>query len=142
VPEGYTEAEATKWTIESLKSCLSYAEERGVVIALENHGGITARADNVIKIVKGVDSPWFGLNLDLGNYKKSPYDEIAKTVPYAVHIHGKVSLAGGAKLDYQMVKKVLETGGYNGFISVEYEEKEDPKIGVPRFARYLLNLFR
>ena len=39
-------------------------------------------------------------------------------------------------------EKVLETGGYNGFISVEYEEKEDPKIGVPRFARYLLNLFR
>jgi len=142
VPEGYTEAEAAGWVIESLKSCVSYAEDKGVVIALENHGGITARANNVVNIVKGVDSPWFGVNLDLGNYKESTYDEIDKTVPYAVHIHGKISLSEGAKLDYQRIKQILENRGYNGFISIEHEEKDDAKIGVPRFAKYLLNLFR
>ena len=142
VPEGYPETEATEWTIESLKSCVSYAEDRGVVIAMENHGGITARADNVIDIIRRVDSPWFRANLDLGNYRESTYNEIAKTVPYVVHIHGKMSVAGGVKLDYQRIKEILEAGGYNGFLSIEYEEKEDPKIGVPRFAGYLLNLFR
>lgn len=142
VPEGYTETEATEWTIESLKSCVSYAEDRGVVIAMENHGGITDRADNVIDVIKRVDSPWFRANLDLGNYRESTYNEIAKTVPYAVHIHGKISVAVGVKLDYQRIKEILEAGGYNGFLSIEYEEKEDPKIGVPRFAGYLLNLFR
>jgi len=142
VPKGHTETEATKWTIESLRSCISSAEDKGVVIAMENHGGITAKADNVIRIVKGVDSSWFGLNLDLGNYKESTYDEIAKTVPYSVHIHGKISVAEGVKLDYQRIKKILETGGYNGFLSIEYEEKEDAKTAVPEFAKYLLNLFR
>jgi len=142
VPTGHTETEATKWVIESLKSCVSSAEENGVVIALENHGGITARADNVLRIIKGVDSPWFGLNLDLGNYKESTYDEIAKTVPYAVHTHAKVSVAEGVKLDYERIKRILETGGYNGFLSIEYEEKEDAKAGVPEFAKHLLNVFR
>lgn len=141
VPEGYTEKEATEWTIQSLKSCVGYAEERGVVIAMENHGGITAKADNVLNIIKGVDSPWFRLNLDLGNFREDTYDEIAKTVPYAVHTHAKVSV-GDTELDYRRVKKILEDGGYNGFLSIEYEEEEDAKIGVPRFARYLLDLFR
>jgi len=141
VPQGYSETEATRWVVESLKSSVRYAEDRGVVIALENHGGVTARADNVVNIVKGVDSPWFGVNLDLGNYKESTYDEIAKTIPYTVHIHGKVSLAEGVELDYQRIKKILRDGGYNGFLSIEYEEKEDAKTGVPRFAEYLFGLF-
>jgi len=141
VPEGYTETEATKWVIESLKSCVDYAQNNGVVIALENHGGITSKADNVIRIVEGVGSSWLRVNLDLGNYRESIYEEIAKTVAYAVHIHAKVSVAGGVKIDYQRIKEILESGGYNGFLSIEYEEKEDPKIGVPRFAKYLLDLF-
>jgi len=141
LPEGYTEADAMGWVTEALQSCVGYAEDKGVVIAMENHGGITAKADNVIEIVKNVDSPWFRVNLDLGNYRESVYEEIAKTVPYAVHIHAKVSVAGGVKLDYQKIKEILESKGYNGFLSIEYEEKEDPKIGVPKFAKHLMDLF-
>jgi len=140
-PQGYSEEQAISWTIEALSRCVKYAEENGVVIALENHGGITARADSVIGIVTSVDSPWLRVNLDLGNYKESTYEDIAKTIPYAVHIHGKVSIFEGVKVDYEKVKKILEEKGYNGFISIEYEEKEDPKKGVREFAQYLLRLF-
>ncbi|RLI11136.1 sugar phosphate isomerase/epimerase [Candidatus Bathyarchaeota archaeon] len=142
VPEGIKKDEAIEWTVKSLKSCTDYAEEYGVVIALENHGGITSEADDVIRIVESVDSPWLRVNLDLGNYKESLYDEIAKTVPYAVHIHAKVSAAGNVKIDYQRVKGILESVRYNGFLSIEYEEEEDPKTAVPKFAKYLLDIFR
>jgi len=141
VPEGYSEEQAILWTIGALRRCVKYAEENGVVIALENHGGITARADSVIRIIEGVDSPWLRVNLDLGNYRESTYEDIAKTVPYAVHIHGKVSVSENIRVDYEKVKRILEDKGYNGFISIEYEEKEDPKVGVREFARYLLRLF-
>ena len=141
VPEGYFEEQAILWTIGALRRCVKYAEENGVVIALENHGGITARADSVIRIIEGVDSPWLRVNLDLGNYRESTYEDIAKTVPYAVHIHGKVSISENIRVDYEKVKRILEDKGYNGFISIEYEEKEDPKVGVREFARYLLRLF-
>lgn len=143
VPKGYTLDEATKWTIEALKSCVDYAQDSGVVIALENHGGITAKAENVIRIVEDVGSPWLRVNLDLGNYRESAYEEIAKTIRYAVHIHAKVSIASqGVEVNYQKIKSILESANYNGFLSIEYEEKEDPKIGVPRFAKHLLEIFR
>jgi len=142
VPEGYMKDEAIDWTVKSLQSCVNYAEEYGVVMALENHGGITSKADDVIRIIESVDSPWLRVNLDLGNYKEPLYDEIAKTVPYAVHIHAKVSAAGNVKINYQRVKEILESARYNGFLSIEYEEKEDAKIGVPKFAKYLFEIFR
>jgi len=142
VREGCSVERATEWTIESLKSCARYAEDTGLVIALENHGGITASADNVAKIVEGVDSLWIRVNLDIGNYRESTYDEIAKTVPYAVHTHAKVSGVNQLKLDYQKIKEILQAGDYNGFLSIEYEEKQDAKIGVPEFARYLFKTFR
>ena len=142
VPEGYSKVEAMGWTVESLKSCVDYAEDNGVVLAMENHGDITSKADDVIRIVKDVGSSWFRVNLDLGNYREFTYEEIAKTVPYAVHIHAKVSVARGEKIDYKRIKDILESEGYNGFLSIEYEEKEDPKKGVPKFAKYLMSLFR
>ena len=145
VPQGYTEDEAIKWVIESLQSCVKYAEENGVVIALENHGGVPSRADSVVKIMESVDSPWVRVNLDLGNYRgESFYEEIAKTVPYAVHTHAKVSVKLGKRrveIDYNRIKEILKSGGYNGFLSIEYEEKEDPKIGVPKFAKKLFSIF-
>ncbi|MGQ9690722.1 MAG: sugar phosphate isomerase/epimerase family protein [Thermoproteota archaeon] len=140
--EGCSEEQAARMVTDALRKCVVYAEDNGVVIALENHGGITARAGNVVKIVEDVGSPWLRVNLDLGNYLTSPYEEIAVTVPYAVHIHGKISIAGGGRIDYGKIKQILEEKGYNGFISIEYEEKEDPKIGVRRFAEYLLKLFQ
>ncbi|MEM2940790.1 MAG: sugar phosphate isomerase/epimerase family protein [Thermoproteota archaeon] len=141
-PGGFSERQVVQWATEAFKKCAAHAEKSGVVIALENHGGITARADNVVRMVEDVDSPWFRINLDLGNYRESPYEDIAKTVPYTVHIHGKIRIAENGEVNYEKVKRILEDKGYNGFISIEYEEKEDPKIEVPRFAKYLLNLFR
>ncbi len=140
-PEGYSEEQAMQWTIEALSKCVAYAEDNGVVMALENHGGITARADSVIRIVEGVGSPWLRVNLDLGNYKESTYEDIAKTALYTVHIHGKIRISENREVDYEKVKTILEDKGYNGFISIEYEEKEDPKIGVREFAKNLLRLF-
>jgi len=143
VPEGYSEDEAIEWVVSSINSCIDYAKDKGIVLAMENHGGITARADTVIKIVKEINSPWFRINLDLGNYLESTYEDIEKTVPYSVHIHAKVSIAKkGIKLDYEKIRDILKSSGYNGFLSIEYEEKEDPKIGVPKFAKQLFDIFK
>ncbi|MBS7625230.1 sugar phosphate isomerase/epimerase [Candidatus Bathyarchaeota archaeon] len=145
IPEGFLISDAMNWVVESIKLCLDYAEENGVIIAMENHGGITTRADDLIEIVKRVDSKWFRVNLDLGNYRDPIYEEISKTVPYTVHVHAKVSARLDKDkrevLDYQRIKEILLSKGYNGFLSIEYEEEEDPKIGVPKFAKHLFSVF-
>jgi len=141
-PEGCGMEQATAWVVEALKECAEIGREAGVVIALENHGGVTARAESVVRMVGEAGSEWLGVNLDLGNYHANIYEEIAQTIPYAVHVHAKVSETGvGRPLDYERIKGMLQERGYNGFLSIEYEEDEEPCVGVPRFAEHLLRVF-
>lgn len=140
VPEGYTMDQAINWAIEGLKLCVKDAEDKGIVLALENHGGITGKADDLIKIIEEVDSEWVRVNLDLGNYSGPVYDQIEQTLPYTVHIHARQR--AGTGINYDRIKKILKSNGYNGFISLEYEYKEPAKIAVPVELKHLLKLFR
>ena len=145
--EGFAIEKAIELCIETGKRMANYGEEKGVVIALENDGGITRFADDVVKIVRGVNHDWFKLNLDTGNYPDYVYDDIAKSVPYAVHVHAKLETGGRyeiprRKVDYYKVKSILESAGYNGWVSIEYESLGDPRTEVPKLAKHLFEVFR
>ena len=43
--KGTTEAQARQWCIEAIRECCEYAGRKGVILALENHGGIVTTAD-------------------------------------------------------------------------------------------------
>jgi len=146
VPEGHTFEEALKWTAECLEECLEYSKPRGVIIALENHGGITSTAEQTISILKSVggsylEERWLGTNLDLGNYRGDPYREIEMAAPYAVTTHAKTDVyvegAGGQDADYERIVRILDKAGYRGCLSIEYEGAEDPMTAVPEFVKYL-----
>ena len=141
VPEGHTEAEARQWTIDALKECADYAGERGVLLALENHGGITSTADQVISLIEAVDSEWVVLNLDTGNFRTDPYGSIAQAAPHAVTCHVKTEVpsptGGKEEADIQRIVSTLRDAGYNGYLSIEYEAAEEPKVAVPRFVAQL-----
>lgn len=144
---GFTIDDAIEVAIEVGGECADFGSDYGVVIALENHGGITRFADDVIRIIRGVSSEWFRLNLDTGNYRDHMYEDIKKSAPYAVHVHAKTGVrhvGSGIEipLDYGRIRRILEDVGYNGWVSIEYEAEEDPKIGVPRFAEELRRVFR
>ena len=51
-PEGCDDEQAFRWTVEGLAECAAVAADRGVVLALENHGGITTTADQVIRLIE------------------------------------------------------------------------------------------
>ncbi|MGQ9730116.1 MAG: sugar phosphate isomerase/epimerase family protein [Candidatus Zipacnadales bacterium] len=145
VPEGHTEEEAVDWAVAALRECAAYGKERGVVVALENHGGITASAQQVDRLVREVNNDWFGVNLDFGNYR-NPATEFALTAPHAVTTHAKVTYrdteGNRQKVDYALVRQVMEGVGYRGYISIEYEEPEDAVEGVARFVEELKTVFR
>ncbi len=144
VPDGRTENEAMAWCIAGLKEAAEYAEEKGVVLALENHGGITTTFGQVRHLVEGVGSDWLRVNLDVGNYRTDPYREIAETVPYTVTTHVKTQGRDASGqcflLDQPRILQVLREKGYKGYLSIEYEAEEDPMLAVPRFANYLRSL--
>ena len=106
VPSGHTEQEARKWCIDSLKECLDYAKPRGILLALENHGGITSTADQILSIIKAVDDEWLGVNLDTGNYRNA-YEDIKKTAPYAITCHAKTEIPGPSGKEIADFRKIV-----------------------------------
>lgn len=143
VPDGHTEDEAAAWTIASLKECAAYAAPKGVMLALENHGGITATASQTLDLLRAVESIWVGLNLDTGNFRTDPYREIEQAAPYAITAHVKAHIAypdRSEEIDYVRVVSILDRIGYKGYLSIEYESPEDPLTAVPRLAAHLRRL--
>ena len=143
-PEGHNEADARQWVIDGLKECAEYAAPRGILLALENHGGITSTADQVIDLITSVDSKWAGVNLDTGNFRQDPYGSLARVAPYAVTAHAKTEIPeeGGDKeaADFSKIVSMLGEQGYKGYLSIEYEAEEDAMTAVPRFVQTLKSL--
>jgi|YNPNPStandDraft_1061719.scaffolds.fasta_scaffold07993_6 sugar phosphate isomerase/epimerase len=145
VPRGSTEEQTRKWFLESMEPCLEYASKRGVMLALENHGGITSTPEQVLAILKEIKSDWFGLNLDTGNFRGAdPYADIAKVASYAVttHIKTQVTPAGGreTEADFRRIVQILRSVGYRGYLSIEYEARESPITAVPKCVSELRRL--
>ena len=132
-------------TIASLQECAEVAAEEGVMLALENHGGITATVEQVEGLIAATDSDWVAVNLDTGNYRTDPYGSITRTVPMAITAHVKTEVPGPngkEDVDIESVVNALSAGGYRGYLSIEYEASEDPMTAVPRFVETLQRLVR
>jgi len=133
-PKGVSAEDAERNAAAALEEAAEYAGKRGIFLGIENHDSI-ATADRLLRIVKAVKSPWVGVNLDTGNFKSDdPYDEIARSAPYALNVQAKVSLKVGGKsepADLKRIGKILRDAGYQGYVVLEYEEKADPFEHVP-----------
>ena len=142
VPKGGSEQEAIERCAAGINESLEYAAKKGVCLALENHGGITATPEQMLRIIERVnDSPWFGVNFDGGNFQTAdPYGDLAKIAPYAINAQLKTDIHPGGKheqTDLSRVVKILADAGYRGYIVLEYESKEDAKTAVPRHIETL-----
>ncbi len=144
--QGQNVDEAHRLAVAGIEECCAAAGERGVMLALENHGGLTETADGMLKLVRDVQSPWFGVNLDTGNFRTAdPYGDLAKLAPYAVNVQVKVVMqpSGGAKApaDYKKLAKLLADNAYRGYIVLEFEEDEDPRVACPRHVKEMREAF-
>ena len=113
------------------------AKELNIKISMENHGGVSKTAANIVKIIKATDPKWVGSLVDFGNFPAAVrYEEIQAVVPFALVTHVKVNEfdeKGEAKdYDFPRVLKMLKQVKYKGPISIEYEGKGDPVEGVQK----------
>lgn len=135
LPAGATLEQGIQWVVEVMKPACDYAGKKGITLGLENHGGITARASTVIEILRRVNSPYTGFNLDFGNFTEDHYAQIEQGIPYASHTHVKGSIGKTREpIDHERIFKLFARAGYRGYMSVEYEDEEDPMTGVPKLV--------
>ena len=146
LPPGATVQQGVRWTVETLKVACEYAGRKGITLGVENHEGITQNADVCIELVHRVDSPYFGINLDITNFIATPqadaYAQIEATLPYATHSHIRDVFENGQAVDLDRVWPLFARANYKGFMSAEYEGEEDPMTGVPKLIEKIKTLCR
>jgi sugar phosphate isomerase/epimerase len=144
--QGTPDEELERRVIQRIESLLPDAAQEGVILALENHGGgVTVTAEQLLRLVRAIKGPNFGVNLDTGNFHgPDPYAEIAQAAPYAVNVQVKTEIRrrGRSKeqADLSKVIGILRDAKYSGYVVLEYNAPEDPKIAVPQYIKTLRSL--
>lgn len=123
-------SEIIEQTIKDLKEVAPVAQDLGVRVLLENHETFTG--NNIVQILKAVNSPWVRALYDYGNSQmvlEDPLDCLAVMAPYAMSAHLKdhvmiraedspdgclrvlgVPIGDGHLPIIDITKKLLETG--------------------------------
>ncbi len=144
--EGYKEEDGFPWVIESFEKLVPIAEKLGVVMGLENHWGLGLTPEGVLKIVDAVKSPWLQVTLDTGNFLEDPYVRLEKLASKAIFMQAKTYFGGGVwytlDLDYKRIAAIMRKVNYKGFVSLEFEGKEDPRTAVPKSLALLREAFK
>jgi len=135
-----------KKIIELLKEPVKKAEDKGIKLAIENH--FDFETDEILMIVDGLDSEYFGVTFDTGNclrYGEEPVamaKKLGKNI-FATHTKDVLPLYGGDPKDWYYfactplgegvvnipgIVDVLDKEGYEGLIAVEIDYMH-PKFG-------------
>ena len=143
--EGYTDEDGFGWVQEGFEKCLPAAERCGVVMGLENHWGLGRTAAGVLRVINEIDSPWLRATLDTGNFLEDQYAQYEQLAPEAVLVQAKTYYGGGTwytlEIDYDRVAEILRRANYRGYISLEFEGKEDHQTAVPKSLELLRRAF-
>lgn len=147
LPAGATEREAIGWVVEAMRAACDYAGARGIMVGIEDHSGITQRADVCLELMHRIGSPWAGINLDITHFLPAAgdrYRQIAECVPYATNTHIRDEFDDKEPIDMDRVWEIFVRGGFKGYTSVEYEKdlahNEDPITGVPKLVALVRKL--
>lgn len=142
---GSTDDDGFKWCIDALGECARAAEKAGVTLGLENHWGLGRTPEGLLRIIGAVKSPWLQVTMDTGNFLEDPYDKLEQIAPETVLVQTKTYYGGGLwytlDLDYDRIAKLLAKHKYTGWLSLEFEGKDDPKTAVPKSLAVLRKAF-
>src|SRR4051794_10079840 len=147
--KGATRDQVEEWIAADIRACADHAAKFGVIIGVQNHGDFLKTADNLISLLKRIDSPWCGAIVDTGYSKAAdPYAEMAKAAPYAVNWQIKQSPLGveaedASPTDLKKLLRVVRGSGYRGYLPIETLSPRggggnyDPYKVVPAFLKQL-----
>ncbi|MFY8222227.1 MAG: sugar phosphate isomerase/epimerase family protein [Pirellulales bacterium] len=146
-----------------LKEAVRVAASEGVSLAIENH--IDYDADEILRLVEEVDSPFFGVTLDTANFLRVLDDPVAATeklAPYVLATHIKdiepvkgrsvrawnyfaCVAAGEGLVEIDAIIAILARAGYRGLLAFETDMPAARWLGredemVERSVAYLKRL--
>jgi protein FrlC len=125
----FTEEQIWNWCREGMAECAKYAEDAGVILALQNHAPVIWSYRDVLRMVKQVNSPNLKVSLDAPiMIDKSPENirraaEAVSDLQVLSHFGGeydrdKNGKIKGAKFYTPFIQAMHEIG-YSGYLSYE-----------------------
>ena len=160
VSPGIEFEQAREWIVEGLAHASKFAANKGVRLALENHGRLAGRSDQVRGIIDDVrrsaGNDALGANPDTGNFLlvgQRSDEAIRDVAGYATMVHFKdfrpaaegeggyealdgtrfVGTAiGEGDVALAACVEALKEARFDGWLNIEYEGHEDPLEGVRR----------
>ncbi len=122
--------------IESFGALAEVGGQMGIKILIENHGGVSADPENILRVIRSVNSPWIGTLPDFGNFppEVDRFAALEKLAPYAVAVHAKArefdATGNDPNIDIPRCIQILEKSGYTGSYGIEFEGKSDDHEGI------------
>ena len=144
LPSGVTLQQGVDWTVETMKAATDYSGKKGIMLGVEDHNGVTQRADVCLEIMHRVNSPYAGINLDVTNFNptldQDVYAQIAACIPYATNTHIRDRFEyNQSPVDFDRVWRLFAEAGFKGYMSAEYEGP-DSETGVPKLVAQIRTL--
>ena len=85
------------------------------------------------------------MTIDRRKFVEDPYDRLEKIAPQAAFVQAKTYFGGGTwytlDLDYQRIASILRKHNYRGYISLEFEGREDARTAIPKSLAMLRKAF-
>jgi sugar phosphate isomerase/epimerase len=144
-PEGSTWKQTADRMAADISECALFAQQYGVVLALQNHNDFLKTADDVKTIFSMINSAQVGLMLDIGCYRSAdPFAEIAQTIDLAVtwQVKEEMYMNGRpVKTDLDRLKKIIDASDYRGYLPIETLGPGDAKQKVTAMYREVKKRF-
>lgn len=139
--------EAAPWVADALAQCAEHGSKFGVLVGVQNHWDYLKTSEQVLKIVRMVDSEWFGTIVDTGYFLTAdPYQDMAAVAPFAVNWQVKEKVDGQefkVPVDLDRVVRIARDVGYRGYLPIETLSKKtgepdyDPRARAARLLQEL-----
>jgi sugar phosphate isomerase/epimerase len=149
--EGQSRREAFDIFYEELMRCLDVAADLAMPLLIEPEPELLIeRFDEYLEFVERLDSPYVGLNFDIGHaycVGEDPQEWIAKMASHTVHYHFEDIAAsrvhqhlipGEGAIDFDATLAAIAKTDYNGWLTVElYPYIDDPDTAAREAFQYL-----
>ncbi|MFD1674536.1 sugar phosphate isomerase/epimerase family protein [Alicyclobacillus fodiniaquatilis] len=158
--EGYDFESAFLYIVEGLKAAVEGIEPE-ITLALENHGLLAGRGEQIKRVIREVGSSRLRSTFDVGNFYlvgQQPMEALAELSGVLSHIHVKDFVKSEAGLrattgeyfsgvtcgegivPFPDILSMLKVIDYSGTLSIEYEGDGDELDGVRQSLAFLRNL--
>lgn len=153
----FTYEQAFTWIVDGLATASDYAQSKNIRLALENHGKLAGRGDQINDIIAQVRTKTghnaLGANPDTGNFllvNQPGHEGVAEVAPNAYMMHFKDfivepgghhkgidgteyagTVIGEGTVDLGASLAALKEVNFSGWVNLEYEGEADPMTGVP-----------